>query len=1199
MDESTTIGVIELKTCIQAIVQCSPELVATLGQDYTVYAYDFSEYEIPLVGQGMLSWALATASPTPDCPASESQKLITGRVCKNIQGLFSNGVKETLEVKLRLVPVPTVLQSEYLNNMQRYRDVSQFMPANLDQQEWMGLLRSNPNIGQMAQSINSMAPGSSHEVVNQLLSPSLSQHNSDPFHQAAGSDGVMAEGRSTPSGGRAGATASRPSSRVSVKRARKPRVPKNTGGNTSGYEDGTDGEEGQTGRKRAKIVQSEWNGKSAFGAKSESLLVAASTTNSIRTFRPIAVNPNSNAVSGSHLQEVPRAPTPVPAAGGKNQSLQRTISQNFLRRDSIASQASQPRYQSPYPDISSTALPTSQEVRMSIESAMSSPEKNNESSGETPPDIASSPPVLLRGVSTTHSSPQAPSSPVLPQMPRQESSFEENVDNINDLFGDDELRLPDNHAVHGANQYSARPASARFQEDLLREQPQPRNGTITPAPSDLLPRSPAVFEPRHVSVPISRPGTSHAQSRAYSVMSDDQQLPPRQPLTQPSPLAFDNQTPAPGADQQTGNANDDASLVALLSGTTGPVSRPSTATPYAPSYPQHTQMNRTASIGSLTLPTAAPTESMVQQPTLLRAQTWSEAPCPPSDFYPASESNNSTTRGVLAKKASIKQKLEDAVQKGEMPPYCHNCGAIETPTWRRCYAQDHQGKPGYHEYSDGPGKVLAIHVTARDEKQEPTAYKLYKKSLGPGDDRTAFDECLLCNPCGIWLSKFRQHRPEEKWSKDPPKFRPGRKGRKSNQGNNYTAMPTSEAYFQSDAPGPMDQYQNFVPEETNEVPPPQPQAQPPQQVMVPAQVVPPPQESHVSAPRPRATSMRPNEARQPVTSQAAVSALRRAIQSSPARYLGSHRSPIEIEDEDLGTTRRTLFPSPRKDGSPKVLGELTTNVVLPMTHQSQNNVKAALESADKENQAPPLDGNDPLEKLIEQALHEHRARTPEREVAPKSFKTPTRPTPTHRPVTRSISRSNRSARHDTLPQRTPSKTPTRRSPRHNNATIEESPFTRNLNQILSEAVDAADNNMSPSRHLDLNLDFLPALNSHQDSALSSDLFHLPGFDTNQDFFSTDVPMPSSPPRFNNFSLYEDPMSMSLDNLGGLNNDMWNDFQLDGEDAGELDVTALGLLMDENGKSGTFDLVKNAGKTMIIKKEPKEASGLDKETPVAK
>src|ERR1700685_1066726 len=115
MDESTSIGVIELKTCIQAIVQCSPELLPRLGQDYTVYAYDYSEYDNPLVGQGMLSKAFAAASPTPDAPAHQSRQLITGRVCKNILGLFTNGVKETLEVKLRLVPVPTALQNEYLN----------------------------------------------------------------------------------------------------------------------------------------------------------------------------------------------------------------------------------------------------------------------------------------------------------------------------------------------------------------------------------------------------------------------------------------------------------------------------------------------------------------------------------------------------------------------------------------------------------------------------------------------------------------------------------------------------------------------------------------------------------------------------------------------------------------------------------------------------------------------------------------------------------------------------------------------------------------------------------------------------------------------------------------------------------------------------------------------------------------------------
>ena len=73
IDENTQIGVIELRTCIRAIVSASPELVSRLTQgDFTIYAYDYSEYETPLVGQGMLSSVLAAASPTPTAPAFQS-----------------------------------------------------------------------------------------------------------------------------------------------------------------------------------------------------------------------------------------------------------------------------------------------------------------------------------------------------------------------------------------------------------------------------------------------------------------------------------------------------------------------------------------------------------------------------------------------------------------------------------------------------------------------------------------------------------------------------------------------------------------------------------------------------------------------------------------------------------------------------------------------------------------------------------------------------------------------------------------------------------------------------------------------------------------------------------------------------------------------------------------------------------------------
>lgn len=91
-----------------------------------MYAYDYSEFETPLVGQGMLSGVLATFSSTPETSTHQSKTMITGRVCKNaMNGLFSKGAQETLEVKLRLVPVPTVTQSKYLNNMQEISTFNQ------------------------------------------------------------------------------------------------------------------------------------------------------------------------------------------------------------------------------------------------------------------------------------------------------------------------------------------------------------------------------------------------------------------------------------------------------------------------------------------------------------------------------------------------------------------------------------------------------------------------------------------------------------------------------------------------------------------------------------------------------------------------------------------------------------------------------------------------------------------------------------------------------------------------------------------------------------------------------------------------------------------------------------------------------------------------------------------------------------------
>ena len=223
--------------------------------------------------------------------------------------------------------------------------------------------------------------------------------------------------------------------------------------------------------------------------------------------------------------------------------------------------------------------------------------------------------------------------------------------------------------------------------------------------------------------------------------------------------------------------------------------------------------------------------------------------------------------------------------------------------------------------------------------------------------------------------------------------------------------------------------------------------------------------------------------------------------SNDSRGSGTPGSPITFNDE-LGPTRRILFPSPRKDGEQRVLGEVAVNIVQT---SPEFNTASAKESdggmAGKENsgavaqQSHGVSGSDEFADLF--GTPPARPSTPPPSSAAQSgpFKTPTRPTPSHRPITRSVSKSLRSVRsvNMTSPsqalvlERTPSRTPRsgasggigaltssamrRRSPRnhqndlpphphHHHLLLDEhqqlfaeSPFTKSLNQLLSEAND--------------------------------------------------------------------------------------------------------------------------------------------------
>ena len=722
VDENTQIGVIELKTCIQAIVAASPELVAALGQDYTVYAYDYSEYETPLVGQGMLSWVLASSSSTPSAPAHQSRTIVTGRVCKNLLGLFSKNLQETLEVKLRLVPVPTSLQSEYIESMKKYRDISQMMPEGFDPQAWTSFVQANPAILQLANKSRSQSPavgpgqtgGLGIEHVQRLLSgEGYQQRNVEsqstqqvktapqrlpppsippPNNNYAVSDIAPQLPRMpSPASSVASATTKKRRGRPPGPNPRKSRARTTIRQDSvdTGYASNDERFEEGPNKKRAKVVQAEWSGNTDFGRQPESLRVAASTAASIRMHQPTAVRPG-NSLANS-LEGPPREPTPIAHPLNPVRRSQLPVSGNSLPRKKA--------YASPY-------KPADANPKLA-ESAMTSPEASLAES--SPVDIASSPPVY-HGAST------CPSSPNLTSQSRQFEDSGFMSGNMEDLFEDDEMRPVDDEDLDVAAQYSKRP-------------------NISPLPTQEEPTAqlPEPDTSQH-SNDFEQPNALHEQ---------DQQFHEHQPQNV-SPQQPQQHYELPQPQQRSGNALTVSEKPAR--GAAG--------------------LSRTTSSGNLGLPPVPASDPI--RPNLSRSQTWSghQAPHPASDIIlippvmeiierpmprPRKGSDIGAGSGVRRKQA-IQSKLASSVAAGEMPPFCENCGAIETPTWRKAWVKIHCGTPEHVVISEEEGGIIAWQTLQTDSDGIICLYRIVKKSVLKTDE--GFTEILLCNRKFCWIRLF-------------------------------------------------------------------------------------------------------------------------------------------------------------------------------------------------------------------------------------------------------------------------------------------------------------------------------------------------------------------------------------------------------------------------------------------------------------
>ena len=667
LDESTRIGVIELKTCIQAIVSASPELVAKLGQDYTIYAYDYSEYETPLVGQGMLSWALASSSSTPSAPAHQSRTIVTGRVCRNIMGLFSNGAQETLEVKLRLVPVPTCLQSEYIESMRKYRDLSKVMPEGFDAQAWTQFLQANPNILEVPGQNRSQSPST---LANQreMMEAQLEQvqrlfnngydptESEDSGHQqqtnSLAQKSPRQDHRSPSPAGTLRSVYNRPPTRT----ASSPGYPADVGRGTSpefGDVSNDDRVEEGPVKKRAKITKGQWPGKNNFGGQPESLRVAASTAASVRMHQPTAIRPSANMANS--LEEPPRQPTPIPNPTNQIRPLLAPKTSG-LRRESYLS--SDQEYKSPY---SLSEAPT----KPALSTATSPEDSKMESDAGTPANITSSPPIP-RDVSSP-----TPSSPSLPTLPRHQVDSGFMSGTIDDLFEDDENRPIDDSDLNVASQYDKRPklSAAKSSKKLT--------------PGEMI----VDFSDR------GEPVKNQIQKATKCKISD--------------------------------------SLLVNI------------------------KLNRTASSGTLSnVPVAVVSSDPPRQAkgTLQRAETWSgsfETQQASSDVPMNGECGEarkrpkSRTGSAVRRKAKIQSKLADSISAGEVPPFCENCGTIETPTWRKAWSKFHSGTPELVKITNEDGGVIAWEPVQVDPNGSVVLFRIFKKTLFPTD--VGFTEILLCN----------------------------------------------------------------------------------------------------------------------------------------------------------------------------------------------------------------------------------------------------------------------------------------------------------------------------------------------------------------------------------------------------------------------------------------------------------------------
>lgn len=328
-----------------------------------------------------------------------------------------------------------------------------------------------------------------------------------------------------------------------------------------------------------------------------------------------------------------------------------------------------------------------------------------------------------------------------------------------------------------------------------------------------------------------------------------------------------------------------------------PVSRASLALP-------RTNLQRSVSMVDTNYPTS---QGLTRQSTIEGSRTLNtcESYSPaPSDSEAGRPTGPKRSGSGAARRKVIKERLERSIAKGDMPQFCHHCGAIETPTWRKLYVKFVDGKPSPLDYSEGEGETIGVETLSMNGDGDVTRFVIRKsmkrtKDFTPGP---GFEDISVCNPCGLWFGKFRSMRPPDKWHKRSTT----RKVKK--RIDMEESMP----------PDDMDLFSEPTYQDTD-------LGQDGKEIVALHERTTSGEQTSQSC---RSLSVGPSDSdlqhrRYAVGGSARNQVAGREVQSSPVGFAGSKASPIQLDDQSPRPTRRLLFPSPRRSGEIKRLDDMT------------------------------------------------------------------------------------------------------------------------------------------------------------------------------------------------------------------------------------------------------------------------------------